>query len=103
MIETILSTDQTRREAKLQRIARRSVAFDADLMSDVAGIVDDVKCRGDAALIEYTARFDGVQLRPSELRVDEKTLRDFAERVDPRVLEALREAIGNVRVFHERQ
>jgi histidinol dehydrogenase len=72
-------------------------------MRDVGVIIDDVRCRGDAALIEYTARFDGVQLQLSELRVDEATLRRSAKTVDQLLIEALREAISNVRAFHERQ
>lgn len=103
LIETIFSGDQTRRKETLERIARRSVAFDAALIGDVAAIIEDVRRRGDAALMDYTARFDGLQMQPSELRVEDKALRCFAARVDPLVLEALRQAIRNVRAFHERQ
>ena len=85
----------------LSRLATRSVAFDAELLAEVSGIIDDVRQRGDAALVDYTRRFDGVEL--SHLRVSEATLRESAARVDKDVLAALRLAIKNVRVFHERQ
>ena len=85
------------------RLEARSVAFDPELMSAVGAIVDDVRKRGDAALIEYTARFDGVQPTPEQLRVDKQTLQRSADRVDSGVLAALREAIGNVATFHRRQ
>ena len=62
-----------------------------------------MRTRGDAALIDYTARFDGVQMRPSELCVPEETLNRSALQVDSVVLESLREAIQNVRAFHEHQ
>ncbi|HEX6046932.1 MAG TPA: histidinol dehydrogenase, partial [Pyrinomonadaceae bacterium] len=87
----------------IARLEARSVAFDPELMQAVGAIIDDVRKRGDAALIEYTARFDGVQLTPEELRVDEETLQRSADRVDTGVLAALREAIGNVAMFHQRQ
>ncbi|MDT4953771.1 MAG: histidinol dehydrogenase [Acidobacteriota bacterium] len=103
MIEIIRSTEPERRAFKLERIASRSVALDAELMRAVASIIEDVRERGDAALIGYTKRFDGVDLRRDELRVDEHTLRACAERVDPKVLAALREAIKRVRAFHERE
>jgi histidinol dehydrogenase len=103
MIDIIGRGEGQRRSAKLERIAGRSVALDAELMSGVAAIVEDVRRRGDAALVEYAARFDGVALRPSELRVSEEELRRSAERVEPRVLDALREAIQNVRAFHEHE
>jgi len=89
--------------AKMSRLLDRGLKVDAELMNQVAAIVDDVRRRGDSALIDYTSRFDGVLLQPSELRVNEETLRHSAERVNPRVLEAIREAIKNVRTFHQRQ
>jgi histidinol dehydrogenase len=85
----------------LSRLAARSVAFDAELLAQVSEIIDDVRRRGDAALIDYTRWFDGVELE--SLRVSEVTLRDSAAKVDKDVLAALRLAIRNVRVFHERQ
>jgi len=69
----------------------------------VAEIIADVRLRGDAALLDYTARFDGVRLRREQLRVEESALRDSAARVDGRVLEALRASIRNIRAFHEQE
>lgn len=100
MIEVIRSTEIERRAQKLARIVERSVALDAELMQTVAAIVEDVRERGDAALIEYAARFDGINLERDELRVDEEVLRASAAKVEPQVLEALREAIRRVRAFH---
>ena len=87
----------------IARLEARSVAFDPELMSAVGAIIEGVRKRGDTALIEYTARFDGLQLTPEQLRVDEQTLQRSADRVDKGVLAALREAIGNVATFHQRQ
>ncbi|MDQ2975342.1 MAG: histidinol dehydrogenase [Acidobacteriota bacterium] len=103
MIEIIRSQEKKRLAGRLQAIRERNVAVDESLAGDVAAIIKDVRTRGDAALIDYTARFDGVQLRASELRVPEQTLRRSALRVDSFVLESLREAIQNVRAFHEHQ
>jgi len=85
----------------LAHLTARSVALDADLMRLVTSIIDDVRMRGDQALIEYTARFDRIDLK--ELRVSEEELHESASRIDERVLAALREAIRNVRAFHQRQ
>ncbi len=87
----------------LAHLSARSVALDAELMSLVTSIIDDVRMRGDKALIEYTARFDKVELQASQLRITKDQLREFAAGTDHRVLEALRKAIRNVRAFHERQ
>ncbi|HEY3137816.1 MAG TPA: histidinol dehydrogenase [Blastocatellia bacterium] len=101
MIEIIHSRETERLGAKLARIRERSVALDADLMNRVGSIIQDVRDRGDAALIEYSARFDGCVMSAAELRVSEETLQRSAARVDGQVLEALREAIRRVRAFHE--
>ena len=103
MIEVIRRGEENERERKLASIASRAVALDAALMQRVAGIVEDVRERGDAALIEYAARFDGVSLKREELRVSEEALRASAAKVDARVLDALREAIKRVRAFHEHE
>jgi histidinol dehydrogenase len=101
LIEVV--TDTQRRRERLAAIRARSVAADAELTAVVAAIVDDVRRRGDAALVEYAARFDTVRLSPSELRVGEGTLRASAARCDARVLEAVRASIENVRAFHQRE
>jgi len=85
----------------VQRLAARSVALDAELMRVVASIIDDVRARKDEALFDYTQQFDNVELK--QLRVGEDELRRCAVGVDENVRRALREAIENVRAFHERQ
>lgn len=101
MIETIRSQEAERLAIVLQRIRNRNVALDDELMSQVAAIIQDVRTRGDAALIDCAARLDGFVLELSDLRVSEDLLQRTANRVDAPVLEALREAIRRVRTFHE--
>jgi histidinol dehydrogenase len=87
----------------LSRLAARSVALDSALLRQVGEIIENVRTRGDAALIEYTRKFDGVELSSRELRIDEDTLRRSAAKVDRKTLAALRLAISNVATFHEQQ
>jgi histidinol dehydrogenase len=101
MIEIIHSRDKTRLAGKLNRIRERNVALDDGLMLQVAAIIRDVRDRGDIALIDYAARFDGCSIQASDLRVGEGALTSIASRVDTNVLDALREAIRRVRFFHE--
>ena len=103
MIRIIQRDDVTGRADLLARLRERAVAVDASLMNLVSGIVADVRTRGDEALIEYAARFDGVQMSVSELRVSEESLRRLADTADARVVTALRAAVENVKEFHERQ
>ncbi|HZT60511.1 MAG TPA: histidinol dehydrogenase [Pyrinomonadaceae bacterium] len=96
-------SDKRERQAKLARIRARSVAADAELLGVVGEIIAEVRERGDAALLDYTARFDGVRLSAEQLRVEESALRASASRVDDKVLGALRASIANVRAFHEHE
>jgi histidinol dehydrogenase len=101
MIEVIHSQERDRLAAKLKRISERNVAFDDELMSQVAAIINDVRRRGDSALIDYASRFDGCDLRAEDLRVSEKSLRVSAGQTSANVLSALRESIRRVRAFHQ--
>ena len=76
----------------------RSALLD-DAIAAVAPIVADVRERGDAALVEWTERFDGD--RPGGIRVDR--MRIANAKVTDDVLEALRRMIGAVRAFNEAQ
>jgi histidinol dehydrogenase len=101
MIEIIISSDKPRLAEKLERIRGRNVALDFEVMSKVAAIIDDVRRRGDVALVDYTARFDGCAIQPGDLSVSEETLRIAAAKMDPMFMESLREAIRRIRLFHE--
>ena len=101
MIELLSSREKDRLAGTLARIRNRNVAVDEAILSKVSAIMQEVRARGDAALIDYAARFDDCVMQRTELRVDEEDLRRTAARVESRVLEAIREAIRRVRAFHE--
>lgn len=73
----------------------------ADVSAPVAEILRNVRQRGDAALREYTRRFDGAE--PDSLAVTQEELDEAAEQVEPGFLDVLREAAENIRAFHARQ
>jgi histidinol dehydrogenase len=67
----------------------------------VNAIVEEVRNRGDQALFSYTEQFDGAKL--DALLVEESEFLAAYEQLDPGVLKAIREAIENIRDFHQRQ
>jgi histidinol dehydrogenase len=71
--------------------------------STVAEILADVRQRGDAALCEYTRRFDDFVVEPDALRLTAEEIGLHAAAVTPEMLEVLRAAIRNVREFHLQQ
>jgi histidinol dehydrogenase len=82
-------------------LARPAAATDPGAVARVAAIVDEVRRRGDSALLDFTKRFDGVDLRPDELRVSETEW--AAATVSPPLHAALVEAARRVEAFHRHQ
>jgi histidinol dehydrogenase len=82
------------------RLLVRSTRFDAGVDSSVASILDDVRARGDAAVEDYTRRFDHRE-PPYEVARERWTAR--AAEVGADVRAALELAASRIRAFHERQ
>jgi histidinol dehydrogenase len=80
---------------------KREAAADVD--SVVAAIIDNVAARGDAALVEYTNRFDRVALTADRLRLSPREIAAGAERAEPETVAALRLAAERIESFHRRQ
>src|SRR5271156_5578554 len=81
--------------------AKRESAADVD--DAVAGIIDDVAGRGDAALIDYTQRFDRVTLTPAQLRLSAREIAEIAEKAPSETVAALRIAAERIEDFHRKQ
>ncbi|MEG0376655.1 MAG: histidinol dehydrogenase [Raoultibacter sp.] len=79
----------------------RTGAFNAEALIAATSIVEDVRTRGDEALREYTARFDGVTLE--DFRIPAEKIDEAITNVDQKTAEALRHAARQIRDFHERQ
>ena len=76
------------------------------VISTVQGVIDDIRARGDEAVLEYTAKFDRATLTPETMKVtaDEiKSAYASLEKEDPELLRIMKTAAQNIRVFHEKQ
>ena len=85
------------------RLLRRAEIQIDELIERVRPIIQEVRQRGDQALIEFTARFDRVQLAPDRLRVSREEIERAYQTLDTSVRGAIEHAIRNVRTFHQRQ
>jgi histidinol dehydrogenase len=81
--------------------SKREIA--ADVEASVRAIVADVAARGDAALCEYTAKFDGFDLAREGLRVGERELTAAVDACERPLLDAIEFARGRIEAFHRRQ
>lgn len=73
--------------------------FDPALRTSITALIEDVRDRGDAAVVDATARFDGVALTAGELRLTDNQLDEAT--VDDELDRALDVAIANCRAFNE--
>lgn len=69
----------------------------------VKAIVNDVKERGDAAVSEYTRRFDGADINASNIRVTDVEIKEALSLVEPQLLTVMKRAMKNIREYHEKQ
>ncbi|MBP2228550.1 histidinol dehydrogenase [Azospirillum agricola] len=74
-----------------------------DVQALVAGVIDEVKARGDAALIDFTARWDRQTLTPGTLRIGQDEIDAATAKCGAETLEALDLAAARIEDFHRRQ
>jgi histidinol dehydrogenase len=93
--------------AVVKRITGRSEDADdtsqeAEKLAATQSIVNDVRARGDAAVAEYTERFDRVKLDPEQFEVTINDMEEALKSVDRETLAALERAHENISAFHEK-
>ena len=74
----------------------------ADVRTAVAGIIADIRARGDAAVLAYTEKFDRAKLTAAKLRIPEARLKQAAKQLAPAKRKAFNEAARCVTDFHRR-
>jgi len=90
-------------DARLDAILERSEGDDPAVEKAARDIIADVRERGDAALLEYTNRFDRRDAAVTDLEIPQAALTEALESLAPAMRAALEDAAGRIRRYHERQ
>lgn len=91
-------------DAALNELIAFEAAQDPAIDATVAAIIADVRNRGDAAVLEYTERFDRLRVsRVADLAIDRATMREAHDALPGDQRSALEIAARRIRDFHERQ
>lgn len=99
-----LDTGDADFDAALEQLTAWDEELDASVNKTVAAIIAEIKLRGDAALLDYTARFDQLQtVAVTELEVSRERQAAALQSIDPAQREALEYAARRVRSFHQHQ
>ena len=87
-----------------ERLVNARRESDENVAHDVRGILHEVRARGDAALAEYTARFDGHALTDdADWAVSAQTCADAFDDLNPELRAGLELAADRIRTYHEAQ
>jgi histidinol dehydrogenase len=88
----------------LARLLAYDAGVDAEVEASVAAVLADVRARGDAAVLDYTRRWDGVDAASlASLEIATTDLRAALESLPSAQRAALESAAARIRAFHERQ
>jgi histidinol dehydrogenase len=98
-----LATSDEGFEPAFQALLSQKREDSPDVDEAVAAIIADVRARGDAALLDLTARFDRLPLTADRLRIGEEEIDALAAGVPDDQREALHTAADRIRAYHARQ
>jgi histidinol dehydrogenase len=90
-------------EANFQDLLDSKRDSEVDVGDVAAGIIADVRARGDVALLELTETFDRVSLSPATIRLTETEISEARQHCAPETLEALALAARRIEAFHQAQ
>ncbi len=90
-------------EEKKQFIMKRAETDISEHMKLATEVSNDIRVRGDEAVLEYTAKFDKVTLTQDQIKVKPEEIEAGYERLDAETREAIAYAYKNIHNFHEKQ
>ena len=99
----IVTLDESSKKNLLNDLLKRSPNHYGDFIDRVNDIIDNVRANGDAAIFDYTKRFDGAEINASNIRVTKEEIEEAYTLVDPELIDVIRKALVNIREYHEKQ
>ena len=99
----ILKLTKETQDNILENLLKRSPNSYGEYESRVNEIIQNVRERKDAAVFEYTKKFDGADINAENILVTEEEIKEAYEQVDPKLLEVIRKALVNIRDYHAKQ
>ncbi len=95
--------DSGTKQHLLEDLLKRSPSQYGAYEADVDAILDEVREKGDEALFAFTEKFDGVKISQDTLRVTDAEIEEAYAEVDDELLRVIREALANIRDYHQKQ
>lgn len=99
----IQKLDENTKKNLLQDLLKRSPNQYPEYEERVAAILEAVKKDRDQAIFEFTKKFDGADISANNIKVTEAEIEEAYQAVDPSLIEIIRKAKENIKVYHEKQ
>lgn len=99
----IVSLNEGTKKNILENLLKRSSTQYGEYEERVNEIIENVRAKQDAAVFEYTEKFDGCALTTDTIRVTEEEIEEAYRLVKPELLDVIRKALNNIREFHMKQ
>lgn len=101
-MRTVYLTEDTKADI-LENLLKRSPNSYGAYESSVAAILADVREKRDAAIFEYTQKFDGATINAENIVVTKEEIDEAYAAVEPELVEVIRKALVNIRDYHAKQ
>lgn len=99
----IIELTEEARTNILENLLKRSPNSYGEFEGRVNKIIENVRANRDAAIFDYTKRFDGADINAENILVTEDEIKEAYEKVDEKLLTVIRKALVNIRKYHEKQ
>ena len=99
----IVNLSKETKQGILDELLKRSPNNYSQYEAAVNDIIENVKARRDAAIFEYTARFDRFPLNAECIRVTREEIDEAYTKLDAGLIEVIRKSADNIRAFHSKQ
>lgn len=99
-----LNTSEPDFEDRLAKLLKRDMIVSDEVTTVVSDILQQVRTRGDAAVVEYTNRFDGFGADSiGDLRVSTAQMQEALDNISKQQRDVLSHAVERIRAYHEKQ
>lgn len=99
----ILELTEETKSNILENLLKRSPNSYGEFEGRVSEIIEHVRADRDAAVFEYTKKFDGAEINAGNILVTEEEIKEAYDQVDPKLLDVIRKALVNIREYHAKQ
>lgn len=100
----IVSLDENSKKNILNDLLKRSPNNYDEFAGSVNEILNNVRNNGNKALFEYTKKFDGADINPSNIMVTKEEIQEAYDSLEnPELVEVIRRSLKNIKEYHEKQ